>query len=383
MSPNDDLEQVLRRAADHLTRRGAEYRERPVAEVAPVEVRSTRTTRTGLRIAGVTAVAASVLAVSVALISADTPSARLEPRSSTDVAGDVTDPTDADGGSTGDTARPGDSTVLPPVVSDPSFPAVPDPTTGDDAGVTDPRVPPTSGPGIFPPPPDIDGSRPVISAVQVPPSVAAGSTATFRWRVVDPDGVSSTGITVGWASGIFTQCGFGQSARLESGTLSDGVWVYSCRIPENAVSTTYSVTVDAQDAFANWSSASGPDFVITGGSADSSPPTLESVEVVGVARVGQVLTVRWTLTDTSGIAGAVMWVAGPSGGFTDLTTGLRYALYDTMEITRQCSGDTCEYTQTVQLSPDAPAGTYALWSSATDTLGNKTLESVRSFTVLG
>ena len=73
------------------------------------------------------------------------------------------------------------------------------------------------------------------------------------------------------------------------------------------------------------------------------------------------------------------------GTFTDLSTGLRYVQYDTMQISRQCtpSGSSCAYTQTVRIDPDSPTGAYTLWSSAIDSVGNKHLMPIASFDVVG
>jgi hypothetical protein len=220
--------------------------------------------------------------------------------------------------------------------------------------------------------------------VRHPAVVTAGTSFSVRWRVADTDGVSSTGVTMGWASGIWTTCGFGQSGRLVSGTMTDGIWEYVCAVPASAVNTDYSLDVSAQDMMGNWSSLGGFSFTIVGGNPDSTPPAYRNVRLVSGAVVGGTLTITWTLDDPSGIDSAVMWVAGPSGGFSD-AAGQRYALYETMVVTRDCAvdGSTCNLTQTVQLSPTAPAGSYALWVSATDLLGNKVLEQVLAFTVVG
>jgi hypothetical protein len=312
---------------------------------------------------------------------AGSPSARLVPGSPT--VGPSDTPTASDPALTDSTS--GTDPVQPPESSLPwsgSDGSVPLPTPPFET-----RVPSasTSVPPLITILPGTGGEGPVISGVQVPTVVMAGDTATFRWRANDPDTVSSTGITVGWSSGIYTACGFGQSARLESGSLADGIWVFSCTIPSSAVSTEYTVDVYAQDALGHWSNSSGHTFDVRGGSDDSSAPVVTDVMVIGSARVGQVLTTTWTLSDESGIASGVLWVAGPGGTFTDLSTGLRYVQYDTMQISRQCtaSGSSCAYTQTVRIDPDSPTGAYTLWSSAIDSVGNKHLMPIASFDVVG
>lgn len=367
-----DVEHQLRRAAEHLTRRGSEYRERPSADAVAVPGPPRRPRSADRRVGAVSALVVAASVAAIVVLSGEAPSQRLQPASSvTAVDGMATVVPGVDGTGTSADASGDGSSVDDVVTTAVGVGRGPADDVVMDRDPTDPT---------YTTPADPEG--PVITDVEVPGVVTAGSSVTFRWRVTDADSVASTGIVVGWASGIYTPCGFGQSARLESGTVIDGTWVYSCVIPAEAVSSMYSVTVNAQDQLGHWSSVSGYDFEVAGGSSDASPPVLDAVEVVGgYGVIGQVLTVRWTLTDASGIDSAVMWVAGPTGGFTDLDTGLRYALYETMQVTRQCTVDSCEFTQTVQLSPSAPRGTYSLWLSATDTLGNKRFESVFDFSV--
>lgn len=370
-----DVDHQLRRVAEHLTRRGSEYRERPSTDALAVPGPQRRSRLADRRVGAVSALVVAASVAAIVVLSGEAPSQRLQPASSLtafDSTATVVPGMDGSGTSV-DASRDGSSVddVVSTVVGVGRGPA-------DDVVVgRDPTDPTYTVPA--------DPEGPVITDVEVPGVVTAGSSVTFRWRVTDADSVASTGIVVGWASGIYTPCGFGQSARLESGTVTDGTWILVCRIPTDAVSTDYSVEVSAQDALGHWSNSSGHGFSVVGGASDASPPAYLDVTVVGTARSGDVLTTTWTLTDPSGIDSAVMWIAGPSGGFTNLETGVRYARYETMVVTSECSpaGDTCWFTQTVQLDPSAAAGTYSLWLSATDSLGNKVLEQVLEFTVVG
>jgi hypothetical protein len=255
-----------------------------------------------------------------------------------------------------------DATDLPAIVVPPTFPELTTPTTSipDEFG----RV------------------GPVITDIAVPSIVKAGSSLTFRWRAADPDLVSATGVRVGWASGIFSSCGFGELGTLESGTTRDGEWSYTCWIPSNAVSTFYSVSIWASDMLGLSSDISYTTFVVEGGNDDASAPLYTNVSVENNVSPGGTVVINWTLADPSGIEGAVMWVAGPTG-FYNLESEKSYANYATLEITRDCTsaGDTCELTQTVQIDPTSPAGVYTLWVSATDKLGNKVLEPSIRFDV--
>lgn len=255
-----------------------------------------------------------------------------------------------------------DATDLPAIVVPPTFPELTTPTTSipDEFG----RV------------------GPVITDIAVPAIVKAGSSLTFRWRAADPDLVSATGVRVGWASGIFSSCGFGELGTLESGTTRDGEWSYTCWIPSNAVSTFYSVSIWASDMLGLSSDISYTTFVVEGGNDDASAPLYTNVSVENNVSPGGTVVINWTLADPSGVEGAVMWVAGPTG-FYNLESEKSYANYATLEIARDCTsaGDTCELTQTVQIDPTSPAGVYTLWVSATDKLGNKVLEPSIRFDV--
>jgi hypothetical protein len=252
---------------------------------------------------------------------------------------------------------------------------------GDSAEVGPPTFPELTTPTTSIPD-EFGRVGPVITDIAVPAIVKAGSSLTFRWRAADPDLVSATGVRVGWASGIFSSCGFGELGTLESGTTRDGEWSYTCWIPSNAVSTFYSVSIWASDMLGLSSDISYTTFVVEGGNDDASAPLYTNVSVENNVSPGGTVVINWTLADPSGIEGAVMWVAGPTG-FYNLESEKSYANYATLEITRDCTsaGDTCELTQTVQIDPTSPAGVYTLWVSATDKLGNKVLEPSIRFDV--
>jgi hypothetical protein len=142
------------------------------------------------------------------------------------------------------------------------------------------------------------------------------------------------------------------------------------------------VSIWVSDLLGVTSDISETTFVVEGGSDDSSAPLYTNVSVENNVSPGGTVVINWTLADQSGIEGAVMWVAGPTG-FYNLASEKSYANYATLEITRDCNsaGDTCELTQSVQIDPTSPAGVYTLWVSATDKLGNKVLEPSIQFDV--
>jgi len=249
-----------------------------------------------------------------------------------------------------------------------------DPGSGNNACQTGDRVVGTC---------TVDGSGPVISGFSVPAVVAAGSTVTFSWRLLDPAGVQHSGLSVGWAPGIYTGCGFGQSATLVSGTVFDGQWSLSCTFPADAVATDYSAQVVATDFFGNATFSDWASFRIEGANADSSPPAFSDIRLSGPVRVGEAVTVTWSATDASGIDGAIMWFAAGGYSFAD-STGRPYVDYST-PVDRRCDAarTVCSFSQTVQVRADAPTGQWALWISITDVYANKTFGQVLSFPVLG
>lgn len=378
---DEDMQRKIRVVADLLVREGSQYRNRKlIQDVSPLGVMKLPN-RLGLWL-GFVAISCGALVFFLKQDSNSTVETRVPVQLENGVVPNAQD--DALGlenseqfvvgenAIEGDSAEVGpdagnptddnDATDLPAIVVPPTFPELTTPTTSipDEFG----RV------------------GPVITDIAVPAIVKAGSSLTFRWRAADPDLVSATGVRVGWASGIFSSCGFGELGTLESGTTRDGEWSYTCWIPSNAVSTFYSVSIWASDMLGLSSDISYTTFVVEGGNDDASAPLYTNVSVENNVSPGGTVVINWTLADPSGVEGAVMWVAGPTG-FYNLESEKSYANYATLEIARDCTsaGDTCELTQTVQIDPTSPAGVYTLWVSATDKLGNKVLEPSIRFDV--
>ena len=378
---DEDMQRKIRVVADLLVREGSQYRNRKlIQDVSPLGVMKLPN-RLGLWL-GFVAISCGALVFFLKQDSNSTVETRVpvqlengvEPNAQDDALGLENSEQFVVGENAieGDSAEVGpdagnptddnDATDLPAIVVPPTFPELTTPTTSipDEFG----RV------------------GPVITDIAVPAIVKAGSSLTFRWRAADPDLVSATGVRVGWASGIFSSCGFGELGTLESGTTRNGEWSYTCWIPSNAVSTFYSVSIWASDMLGLSSDISYTTFVVEGGNDDASAPLYTNVSVENNVSPGGTVVINWTLADPSGVEGAVMWVAGPTG-FYNLESEKSYANYATLEITRDCTsaGDTCELTQTVQIDPTSPAGVYTLWVSATDKLGNKVLEPSIRFDV--
>ena len=394
--PDVALQRKLRRAAAHLQRQGTQYREKKLLR-GDVPIATMKLPHRVAFWLGLIVISSGAFGISVLARSDNPTESRTPVRLASDDALIVDEESvvQENGNQTGEASNDGDGVDLGQTDGSPNESNAVDVGLGQSDRILNGEnrfdaIPvlgePTSFPELTTPttsiPDEFGQVGPVISDIAVPAIVKAGSSLTFRWRAADPDLVSATGVRVGWASGIFSSCGFGELGTLESGTTRDGEWSYTCWIPSNAVSTFYSVSIWASDMLGHSSDISYTTFVVEGGNDDTSAPLYTNVSVENTVSPGGIVVIKWTLADPSGIEGAVMWVAGPTG-FYNLTSEKSYANYATLVITRDCNaaGDSCELTQSVQIDPTSPAGVYTLWVSATDKLGNKVLEPSIQFDV--
>lgn len=228
--------------------------------------------------------------------------------------------------------------------------------------------------------PDVTG--PSIAWIDVPSEVAAGSTFTATFSVNDPSGITpgSPAAFLGGAPGWITWCGFPLEATQVSGSATDGVWQISCSVPEQAVTETYSLSLSAQDFFANSSWLSPTDggqgtVRVVGGNADSAAPAISNVALPATAAPGSPVTFTWSATDTTGVQYAIVWVYTPNGPLPLAANGGSFSQRTSESITD------ATFTQTITLPVDATPGDYAVYISTADTLGNKTMQQYATFTV--
>lgn len=215
----------------------------------------------------------------------------------------------------------------------------------------------------------IDRTGVVVSDAVVPRVVTAGSTMTITWRATDAGGVANTTISFGGYIGWVTSwCGFVTVADRVSGNHFDGVYRATCDVPANAVNGSYTVFISAKDSFDNnsaWDSSSQFDFSVVGGSDDASPPAVSDLS----ARVeGGSVIVRWRATDETGVAGQSAWLA--LGGYSFANTAGVYFIYNSVALV---AGDATDglYEQRIDRRRFTPNGTYTVWITVVDTLGNK------------
>jgi hypothetical protein len=229
----------------------------------------------------------------------------------------------------------------------------------------------------------VDNAGPSLAWLDVPKTVEAGTTLTATFSLKDPSGVTpgSATASIGGAPGwITTWCGFRIDAELVSGTEMDGIWTVSCDVPESAVSDPYSLWAGAQDNFGNSTVSGGTadwiEFMVVGGSDDNRAPVVSEVSIPDSVEPGETATISWRAADPAGVSGAYPWVyiPGPPWG----------VLYGPgVEAPVLTSGDAIDgtYSQTFTLPAGSPSGTYRVYISVRDELGNKTYEQYGSFTV--
>jgi hypothetical protein len=220
--------------------------------------------------------------------------------------------------------------------------------------------------------------------VSVPTTVTAGTRLTVSWRVTDPSGIADVSVygptvwmKVGGPSGwISTWCAFPTYAARISGTAVDGRFQATCQLPATVVNGEYSVWLGASDVFGNSVETSGSDgFTVVGGATDSAPPVVTRLTISSANPApGSIITFRWRATDETGVSYVMPWAFGPNGFLTDQATG---ALWLSSDAGRLVSGTAQDgiYEVALQLSPAAPAGTYTVWLSRADLLGNKVYDA--------
>lgn len=219
-----------------------------------------------------------------------------------------------------------------------------------------------------------DSSAPVISFPEIMPiEFQAGQTAVFQWSVTDPAGVENSWASIGGPPGWVTEwCGFTVPGTVVSVTPDVTTFELRCPIPENAVSQTYTIFLTANDAVGNSTArAAQRDFVVVGGATDSAPPQFTAIRSSQTVTVGAPFSIDVDVSDETGVLGIYAWLMLTPGGFADPQRGL-YATSPTAAVLTSGTEKTGTYNQEVTLAAFAPPGTYAIWLSLRDTLGNRT-----------
>lgn len=217
----------------------------------------------------------------------------------------------------------------------------------------------------------IDAVGPSAIDTTVPDTVNAGETLVIRWHVADPAGVQLTWARVGGASGFVAWCEFEGLGTLVEGTPEDGTWERTCDVPADAVNGTYGIVFGGRDSLGNLlPEMAVRSFEIVGGSGDADAPVISGFSAVGTPVRGEPFTVEWRATDETGVRYAIAWFAEPNGTFLG-SNGMPAVTY-TDPFSERIDGTAKDGTwrQTVTFPDSAPAGTWNVWISRRDTLGN-------------
>jgi len=221
---------------------------------------------------------------------------------------------------------------------------------------------------------DVDTSGPEVSNVDLPASLAAGSTLTITWDVADAAGVTNTNLFIGGQSGFVDWCPFGLAGALISGNDTDGTYTGSCEVPADAVSGQYSVTIGASDVFGNQTSQGGTEFTVTGGSDDSSAPISSDLVFPTSVEPGESIVLQWRATDETGVEYTFPWISGSDGNLIG-PDGEFYATPDSNS-SELVSGTATDgiYEASVTISDTIPDGFYNVRFTNGDVLDNSTYE---------
>ena len=216
-------------------------------------------------------------------------------------------------------------------------------------------------------------------------SFQAGTTIKLNWTVSDNTGVEQTWAYIGGPPGWVTWCGFGIQGTLVSGDRKNGSYQIECKLPEKAVNETYSLFVSAVDVLGNSSSGNRHQltFTIFGGSEDKSAPAVSKIDMDSFSKPGEEFTVVTEVNDETGVNVVYGWFMRDGGGFASWTDGSSYVT--ALGRAELISGDSKSgvYKQVNRFSASAPAGTYTLWLSLLDDVGNKTFESTGKKITIG
>jgi hypothetical protein len=164
-----------------------------------------------------------------------------------------------------------------------------------------------------------------------------------------------------------------------SGSAFDGTYQATCDVSANAVNGSYTLFLMASDSFGNssgWDASSQFDFSVTDGSTDALPPAVSELS----ARVdGDSVVVNWRASDPSGVAGQSAWLAHNVYSFASIEGP--YFVYNAAVLV---SGDALNgvYEQRIDRRQIAPSGTYTVWLTVIDALGNKSFDQTATTFVL-
>ena len=198
--------------------------------------------------------------------------------------------------------------------------------------------------------------------------VQAGAMAVFTVNVSDVATVDAVYGSIGGAPGWITEwCGFHIPTRLVSGSEKNGTYQLSCTVPPNAVNDYYTLFLSAVDMMGHTTEQQIA-FEVVGGSSDNRTPTVTKLDLPASIAPGENFVIRVDATDDSIVAGIYFWFLLDGGGFSD-ENGLHAKGSEPRAISFTPTDATFE--QDYVFGDNAPLGTYKLWISVRDGVGNR------------
>jgi hypothetical protein len=217
----------------------------------------------------------------------------------------------------------------------------------------------------------LDSKGPKFGAIAtVVKQVQAGSMAVFTVNVSDVATVNAVYGSIGGAPGWITEwCGFRIPTELVSGSEKSGTYQLSCTVPPNAVNDNYTLFVGAVDMMGH-TSEQRIAFEVIGGSSDNQVPTVTKLELPDSVKPGENFFIRIEATDESIVAGVYIWFLfdGEGGGFSN-ENGLHAKGSDPRVIS--FTQTEAIFEQDYVFGDNAPQGTYQVWISVRDGVGNR------------
>jgi hypothetical protein len=198
--------------------------------------------------------------------------------------------------------------------------------------------------------------------------IQAGTMAVFTVNVSDVATVQAVYGSIGGAPGWVTEwCGFRVPTELISGSEKSGTYELRCTVPFNAVNDNYTMFVGAVDMMGH-TTEQRIAFEIVGGSTDSRTPTVTKLELPESASPGENFVIRVEATDDSVVAGVYIWFLLEGGGFSN-ENGLHAQGSEPRAIS--VTPTDAVFEQDYSFGENAPEGTYKVWISVRDGVGNR------------
>jgi len=215
----------------------------------------------------------------------------------------------------------------------------------------------------------LDSKGPKFGAITtVVRQVQAGTMAVFTVNVSDVATVNAVYGSIGGAPGWVTEwCGFRIPTELVSGSEKNGTYQLSCTVPPNAVNDNYTLFVGAVDMMGH-TSEQRIAFEVTGGSSDNRTPVVTKIELPESVKPAESFAISIDATDDSFVAGVYIWFLLEGGGFAN-ENGLHAKGSDPRVITQTPTASSFE--QDYVFGDNAPLGTYNVWISVRDGVGNR------------